>query len=87
MKDYAAGDNLLHKVDPVSVGPKFVPIPVRSIVGVDGSVKHVHVIRATDDQRRSIEDALYRWKLKPYEVNGRPSPIETGLVFKFTADN
>jgi hypothetical protein len=88
VKDYAVGDNVLHKVDPVSVGPKFVPIPVRIIVGVDGSVKHVHVIRATtDDQRRSIEDALYRWKLKPYEVNGRPSPIETGLVFKFTADN
>jgi len=87
VKDYAVGDNVLHKVDPVSVGPKFVPIPVRIIVGVDGSVNQVHVIRATDDQRRSIEDALYRWKLKPYEVNGRPSPVETGLVFKFTADN
>ena len=87
VKDYAAGDNILHKVDPLSVGPRFVPIPVRIIVGLDGSVKHVHVIRATDDQRRSIEDALYRWKLKPYEVNGRPSPVETGLVFKFTADS
>ena len=69
------------------MGPKFLPIPVRIIVGVDGSVKHVHVIRATDDQRRSIEDALYRWMLKPYEVNGRQSPVETGLVFKFTANS
>ena len=86
VKDYAVGDNVRYKVDPLSVGPKFVPIPVRITVGADGSVKHVYVIRATDDQRRSIEDALYRWKLKPYEVNGRPSPIETGLVFKFTAD-
>lgn len=87
MKDYAAGDNILHKVMPLSVSPKFVPIPVRIIVGIDGSVKHVHVISATDEQRRSIEDALYQWKLKPYEVNGRPSPIETGLVFKFTTNN
>jgi hypothetical protein len=87
VKDYAAGDNILHKVDPLPAGPKFVPIPVRIIVGADGSVKHVHVIRAMEDQRRSIEDALYRWKLKPYEVNGRPSPVETGLVFKFTPDN
>jgi hypothetical protein len=69
------------------VGPKFVPIPVRIIAGADGSVEHVHVIHATDDQRRSIEDALYRWKLKPYEVDGRPSPVETGLVFKFTTGN
>jgi len=87
VKDYAVGDNVLHKVDPVAVGPKFVPIPVRIIVGADGSVKHVHVIRATDDQRRSIEDALYQWKLKPYEVDGRSSQVETGLVFKFTTGN
>jgi hypothetical protein len=87
VKDYAVGDNVLHKVDPLSAGPKFVPIPVRIIVGEDGSVKHVHVIRATDDQRRSIEHALYQWKLKPYEVNGHPSPVETGLVFKFTANS
>jgi hypothetical protein len=87
VKDYAVEDNVLHKVDPRSVGPKFVPIPVRIIVGEAGNVRHVHVIRATDDQRRSIEDALYQWKLKPYEVNGRPSPVETGLVFKFTANN
>jgi len=86
-KDYAVGDNVLHKVDPVSTGPKFVPIPVRIIVGADGSVEHVHVIHATNDQRRSIEDALYRWKLKPYVVDGRPSPVETGLVFKFTTGN
>jgi len=87
VKDYAVGDNVLHKVDPVSVGPKFLPIPVRIIVGADGNVKHVHVIHATDDQRRSIEEALYQWTLKPYEVDGRPSPVETGLIFKFTTGN
>ena len=87
VKGYASADNVLHKVDPLSIGPKFVPIPVRIIVGADGSVKHVHVIRATEDQRRGIEDALYQWKFKPYEINGRPSPVETGLVFKFTPDN
>jgi hypothetical protein len=45
------------------------------------------VIHATDDQRRSIEQALYQWKLEPYAVDGRPSPVETGLVFKFTTGN
>jgi len=87
IKDYANGDNVLHKVRPLPVGPKFIPIPVRIIVGTDGSVKHVHVIRATDDQRRSIEEALYQWKFKPYELNGHPSPVETALVFEFKADN
>ncbi len=82
--DYAVGDNILHKVDPTSVGPKFVPIPVRIIADAEGNVKHVHVIHATAEQRRSIEQALYQWKLKPYEINGHPSPVETGMLFKFT---
>jgi hypothetical protein len=84
VQDYAVGNNVLHKVTPVSVGPKFTPIPVRIIIGTDGRVKHVHVIRATTEQRRSIEEALYQWKLKPYEINGRSVPVETGLIFKFT---
>ena len=83
VQGYAEGDNVVHKVAPLPVGPKFVPIPVRIIVGADGDVKHVHVIHATDDQRRSIEEAVYQWKFRPYKVNGRPSPVETGLVFKF----
>jgi hypothetical protein len=87
VKDYAEGDNVLHKVRPLAVGPKFIPIPVRIIVGADGSVKHVHVIRATDDQRRNIEAALYQWKFKPYEIDGHRSPVETGLVFEFKGDN
>jgi hypothetical protein len=82
--DYAADDNILHKVNPASVGPKFVPIPVRIIADAGGNVKHVHVIRATAEQRRSIEQAVYQWKLKPYEINGHASPVETGLLFKFT---
>ena len=84
VRGYAEGDNIVHKVAPLPIGPLFVPIPVRIIVGADGGVKHVHVIHATDDQRRSIDEAVYQWKFRPYKVNGRPSPVETGLVFKFT---
>ena len=80
---YAEGHNVVHKVEPLPAAPEFVPIPVRIIVGADGDVKYVHVIRATNDQRRSIEQAVYQWKFKPYEVNGRSSPVETGLVIKF----
>ena len=47
MKDYAVAENLLSKVEPVIAGSLATPIPVRLVVGTDGSVKHVHVIRAT----------------------------------------
>jgi hypothetical protein len=82
--NYADAEHLLTKVDPAAVAPSFIPIPVRMVVGGDGSVEHVHVIRATSAQRESIERALGQWKLRPHEVDGRSNEIETGLLIKFT---
>jgi Gram-negative bacterial TonB protein C-terminal len=84
IENYAVPENLLRRVEPIPTGPKFTSIPVRIIVDTEGGVKQVHVIRATDDQRRSIEEALRQWKFKPYSLNGRAVEIETGLVFRFT---
>jgi hypothetical protein len=84
IENYAVPENLLQRVEPTPVGPKFMPIPVRIIVDSEGSVKHVHVIRATAEQRKSIEDALRQWKFKPSRLNGRTVEIETGLMFRFT---
>jgi Gram-negative bacterial TonB protein C-terminal len=84
VENYAVPENLLRRVEPVPVGPKFISIPVRVIVDTEGAVKHVHVIRATDEQRKSIEEALRQWKFKPYRLNGRAVEIETGLAFRFT---
>jgi hypothetical protein len=81
--NYADTEHLLTKVDPAASGPTFTPIPVRIIVGADGSVKHVHVISATGEQRDSIESALGRWKFKPQQIGGRLTEIETGLVLEF----
>jgi hypothetical protein len=85
VKNYAVADNLLSKVEPAIVGPIVTPIPVRIIVGADGLVRHVHVIRATAEQRKSIETALRLWKFRPYQVEGRPVDVETGLVFQLKA--
>jgi hypothetical protein len=84
IENYAIPENLLQRVEPTPVGPKFMPIPVRIIVDTEGSVKHIHVIRATPEQRKSIEDALRQWKFKPYRLNGRAVEIETGLMFRFS---
>jgi hypothetical protein len=81
VKNYAAGENLLSKVEPVIVGPARTPIPVRMIIGTDGGVKHVHVIRATTEQRKAIEAAVRQWKVRPYVLEGRAVEIETGLMF------
>jgi hypothetical protein len=46
------------------------------VVGGDGSVEHVHVIRATSAHRDGIERALGQWKLKPHEVDGRTNDAD-----------
>jgi hypothetical protein len=81
--NYAHADHLLSKIDPAAVAPSFIPIPVRMVIGSDGSVEHVHVIRATIAQRDSIERALRQWKLKPHEVDGRARKTETGVLIEF----
>jgi hypothetical protein len=86
VKNHARPENVLTRVHPVPVAPIGVHIPVRIIVAADGTVKHVHAIHATADQRASIEVALRQWKLRPYEVDGRAVEVETGLVIQFTPE-
>ena len=43
VKGYDTAENTLSKVDPVLVGPRFLTVPVRIIIGTDGRIKHTHV--------------------------------------------
>jgi hypothetical protein len=82
--DYADNEHLLAKIDPAAIAPALIPIPVRIVIGPDGAVEHVHVIRATGAQRNAIENALGQWKFKPREKGGNTTAIETGLWIEFT---
>ena len=86
IRNYAKPENVVTRVNPLPIAPLATPIPVRIIVASDGSVKHVHAIRATDDQRTGIENALRQWKLKPYVVDGRAVEVETGVIIQFGPD-
>jgi hypothetical protein len=82
IRDYASGDQLVRKVAPTDIAPSPMSIPARIIIGSDGAVRHVHVIRATDAQRKGIEQALRQWTFKPHTINGRPVEVETGLALR-----
>jgi hypothetical protein len=81
--DYAKAENIVAKIDPEPAAPNFTPIPLRIVVGSDGSVKDVHVIRASTAQRNNIEKALAQWKFKPHQTDGRADEIETNLLIEF----
>jgi hypothetical protein len=79
VRNYAAGEQVVRKVVPTELNSP-TPIPARIIIGSDGAVKHVHVIRATETQRKSIADALRQWTFKPHAIGGQPVEVETGLA-------
>jgi hypothetical protein len=82
VKDYATDETVLNKVEPSPTGPTFTPIPIRITIGANGSVKDVHVIRATAEQRQSIENAIRQWRFKPLVRDGRTVDVETGLLIR-----
>jgi hypothetical protein len=81
VKDYARGENLLARVDPILSEHRFNPVPVRIIIDEKGKVKHIHFLSAFPDQAKAITDALWQWKFKPYLRDGHPVEVETGIMF------
>ncbi len=83
VKDYATPERVRLRVEPTPAAPKFTAVPVRIIIGADGRVRHIHVIRGSAEQRTSIIGALTQWRFEPPVINGRPTEVETGLTFPF----
>jgi hypothetical protein len=81
IKDYASGDNVLERVEPVLTQQRHNPIPVRIIIDKDGKVRHIHFLSAYPEQQKVISDALKQWTFRPYERNGQRLEVETGIVF------
>ena len=77
---YARAENVLERVDPSFTERRFNPIPVRVIIDKDGKVKHIHFLSAFPDQAKSITDALFQWRFKPYLRDGHPTEVETGIM-------
>src|SRR6267378_2158388 len=81
VKDYASGENVMERVDPVFAERRFNPVPVRIIINQEGKVKHIHFLSAFPDQAAAISDALSQWRFKPYVRDGHPVEVETGIMF------
>jgi hypothetical protein len=81
IKDYASGENVVEREDPILAGYTFNPVPVRIIIDKEGKIKHIHFLSAFPSQAKSIADALRQWRFKPYLRDGKPTEVETGIIF------
>ena len=79
--DYASGAHVIEKTDPILTTHRFNTIPVRVLIDANGRVKHIHLLSAFPEQSQAIMAALRTWRFKPYRVDGKAVPIETGMVF------
>lgn len=79
--DYARGENMITRVEPIFTEHRFNPVPVRIIIDKEGKVKHIHFLSAFPDQSKAITDALGQWKFKRYLRDGQPVEVETGIMF------
>jgi hypothetical protein len=83
IKDYASGENVIARVDPILTERRFNAIPVRIVIDKEGRIKHIHFLRAFPDQATAVTDALKQWKFKPYLRDGKPVEVETGIMFGY----
>jgi len=81
VNDYASNDNIIEKTDPLLGTHRFNTIPVRVLIAANGRVKHIHLLSAFPEQSQAIIATLRNWRFKPYRVDGKAVPIETGIVF------
>jgi hypothetical protein len=81
IKDYASGENVMERVEPVFAERRFNPVPVRIVIDKEGKIKHIHFLSAFPDQAKAISDALSQWRFRPYLRDGKPAEVETGIMF------
>jgi hypothetical protein len=83
IKDFARDENVIERADAIFTEHRFNAVPVRIIISKEGRVKHIHFLSAFPDQAKAISDALSHWKFKPYQRNGQPVDVETGILFGY----
>ncbi|HEV2990718.1 MAG TPA: hypothetical protein VG759_19935 [Candidatus Angelobacter sp.] len=81
IKNYANGENVIERVEPVLTERRYNAIPVRIIIDKQGKIKHIHFLSAFPEQEKAISDALKQWRFRPYERDGQRLEVETGIMF------
>jgi peptidyl-prolyl cis-trans isomerase A (cyclophilin A) len=55
-----------------------------AVIGVDGTVKELHVVSGPDQLQQAALDAVKTWRYRPYLLNGQPVEVRTQINIIFT---
>ncbi len=56
---------------------------MQALISKDGTVKRVHVTEGDSRLRGAAEEAVYKWRYRPYVLNGQPVEVATTITVNF----
>jgi TonB family protein len=59
------------------------PVLVKAVISKSGEVEDVRVIEGNPVLHSAAADAIYKWRFRPYLVNGQPVQVETTISVDF----
>jgi len=89
LSEEAAKALLVHSVDPVYPPQAVVqklqgPVVLQAMIGRDGSVEDVKIVRGYFVLARAAVAAVKQWRFQPYILNGHPAETQTVLTVNFS---
>ncbi len=58
-------------------------VVMQALISKDGTVKRVHVTEGDSRLRIAAEEAVYKWRYRPYVLNGQPVEVATTVTVNF----
>jgi TonB family protein len=61
-------------------------VVMQVIISRDGTMKRVHVLQGDSRLRNAATEAVYKWRYRPYLLNGQPVDVATTITVDFDLD-
>jgi TonB family protein len=61
-------------------------VVMQALISKEGTVKRVHVVEGDSRLRSAAEEAVYKWRYRPYVLHGQPVEVATTVTVNFNLD-
>jgi TonB family protein len=58
-------------------------VVMQALISKEGTVKRVHVVEGDSRLRNAAEEAVYKWRYRPYVLHGQPVEVATTVTVNF----
>ena len=58
-------------------------VVMQALISKEGTVKRVHVVEGDSRLRSAAEEAVYKWRYRPYVLHGQPVEVATTVTVNF----